>query len=103
MRLRNARPLLTVLGISCILSACGGSASETPEPERPDAWQLKLRHATRAKLVEQSEAENELHLRELDRTEPARSTWGAPQRRKAEPSLAPLPAAEPPTPEDFDR
>jgi hypothetical protein len=73
--------------------SCGGSASETPEPERPDAWQLKLRHDR--KMKESSEnagpSEDTTPLRELDDAPPAKSTWGSNRRRTRVNELEQLP------------
>jgi hypothetical protein len=85
MRLRNARTPLSALFITCVLTACGGSASETPEPERPDSWQLKLRQSERQVLnpseSDESRESDAIPVRNRDeRPAPAKSTWGTGRR-----------------------
>lgn len=62
-----------------LLEACGGSSSETPEPVRPDTWQLKLRH--KRQLTATKGAEPDRTLTEDSESErragPALSTWGS--------------------------
>lgn len=97
MRLRNFRTPFVALVLTCGLVACGGTASETPEPERPDSWQLKLRNAQRqAQLPPETKELEALPIRNLDEPAPTKSTWGSSKRRTPKP--VPAPSATTPEP-----
>jgi hypothetical protein len=86
MRLRNLRTPIAIVSLICGIAACGGSSSETPEPERPDSWQLKLRQASHqgdsSATAEGADANDitGLPIRNLDDSGPAKSTWGGKRR-----------------------
>lgn len=80
-----------VVSLACVtlLSACGGSSSETPPPLEPDPHALPARPAAaRAKSATPS-----LNLDDdLEPSAPrARGTWGTGRARTEAPALAPAP------------
>ncbi|HMA95666.1 MAG TPA: hypothetical protein VKP30_23415 [Polyangiaceae bacterium] len=79
---------LLVVGSFQLVVACGGSASETPEPIRPDSWQFKLRHQRLLSTANQTDASRATDRDEsFERSAPARSTWGATSSDGAKPEL----------------
>lgn len=105
MRHRNAslaRLLLTALAHSLLLGSlvdCGGSAAETPEPVRPDDWQLRLRQAHQAPVQSGRADDGSILLgRDLDSPRSVRSTWGSgrkPVAPAARSTTVPTPVAAP--------
>ncbi len=82
---------LACFGLLSFATACGGSASETPDPVRPDAWQFEARH--HQLLAEGAAAgapATEAAVEAAPRALPAQPTWGKGVRRKS--SEAALPA-----------
>jgi hypothetical protein len=67
---------VVLFGSFLSLLGCGGSSSESPEPVRPDSWQLELRGSRMAPHPEASNARS----RPRDAVPPpagkAPSTWG---------------------------
>lgn len=58
------------------LAGCGGSSSETPEPARPESWQLKLRHQRQIASADLAQPTNARDDESYD-VAPVRSTWGS--------------------------
>lgn len=85
MRLWTSRRCLAgiCLAGTLLLEGCGGSSSETPEPVRPDTWQLKLRH--KRQLTANKDTESSRTNAEDTESEssdlPALSTWGSNGKR----------------------
>lgn len=101
MRLRTQDVTLVGMMASSLMLfvGCGGTSSETPEPARPDSWQLKLRH--QHQLAAAGETEPSRQLNRADNFEPAptpRSTWGAEGAKVKKAPVARLPDAPPSVP-----
>jgi hypothetical protein len=76
MPFQTLLPRLAFGLVSGLLSACGGSSSETPPPARPDSWQLELRKPKNPEpSAEAAAARPSINFGREGRT-PA-STWGA--------------------------
>lgn len=89
MRVWTQRRLIPLVVVGSMhLVGCGGSASETPEPIRPDAWQFKLRHQRLLSTANQTDTNRATDRDEgFERTAPARSTWGATSAEDTKPEL----------------
>lgn len=93
---RNCLAWFIALGAS-ILPGCGGSSSETPEPVRPDSWQLKLRHQRQLSVAAEAAIEPARLLtgdKDLGRATPARDTWGAQREPPLTATALPNPAMD---------
>jgi hypothetical protein len=65
-----------------LLAGCGGSSSETPEPVRPDTWQLKLRHKRQLGAAKDAEPRHSgMGDFDAEDSAPALSTWGKGSKR----------------------
>lgn len=85
MRLWTSRRCLVgiCLAGTLLLEGCGGSSSETPEPVRPDTWQLKLRHKRQLTIAKDAESNRTISGDAgSERGDlPALSTWGSNGKR----------------------